>query len=85
MEFGVRRLHHGSPPLGRLTGAVHHRTNVLSLGTKQDPPGRRLTGMHAPLRQILVPVIRAGAMVALAMLLILGLFPAILAAQAGHN
>ena len=52
---------------------------------KQDPSGRRLTGMHAPLRQILVPVIRAGAMVALAMLLILGLFPAILAAQAGRT
>jgi hypothetical protein len=41
--------------------------------------------MHAPLRQILIPVIRAGAMVALAMLLILGLFPAILAAQAGRS
>jgi hypothetical protein len=41
--------------------------------------------MHAPLRQILVPALRAGAMVALAMLLILGLFPAILAAQAASN
>lgn len=41
--------------------------------------------MHAPLRQIIFPVLRAGAMVVLAMLLILGVFPAILAAQAGGN
>lgn len=41
--------------------------------------------MHAPLRQIVFPVLRAGAMVALATLLILGLFPTILAAQAGRN
>ena len=41
--------------------------------------------MHAPLRQVLYPVLRIGAMVALAMLLILGLFPVILAAEAGHN
>jgi hypothetical protein len=41
--------------------------------------------MQAPLRQVVVPVLRAGAMVALAMLLILGLFPAILAAQASTN
>jgi hypothetical protein len=52
---------------------------------KQDPPSRRLTGMHAPLRQIVVPFLRIGAMVGLAMLLIMGLFPAILAAQAGRN
>lgn len=38
-----------------------------------------------PLRQIVFPVLKAGAMVGLAMLLILGLFPAILAAQAGRN
>lgn len=41
--------------------------------------------MHAPLRQVVLPVLRAGAMVALAMLLILGLFPAIIAAEAGRN
>ena len=41
--------------------------------------------MHAPFRQILVPILRAGVMVALAMLLILGVLPAILAAQAGRN
>jgi hypothetical protein len=52
---------------------------------KQDLPGRRLTRMQAPLRQIVFPVLRAGAMVALAMLLILGLFPAILAAEAAGN
>jgi len=52
---------------------------------KQDPPSRRLTGMHAPLRQILGPIVRIGALVGLAMLLIMGLFPAILAAQAGRN
>jgi hypothetical protein len=52
---------------------------------KQDPPNRRLNGMHAPLRQLVGPILRIGAMVGLAMLLIMGLFPAILAAQAGRN
>ncbi len=52
---------------------------------KQDQPDRRLIGMHAPLRQLIGPVLRIGAMVGMAMLLILGLFPAILAAQAGRN
>ncbi len=52
---------------------------------KQAMPDRRLTGMHAPQRQIVVPVLKACAMVALAMLLILGLFPAILAAEASRN
>jgi hypothetical protein len=85
VEFGVWGLNHGSFRSGRLTGADKYRTNVLALAMKQDPSGRRLTGMHAPLRQVLVPVLRAGAMVALAMLLILGLFPAILAAQAGRT
>lgn len=51
---------------------------------KQDPPSRRLTGMHTPLRQIVL-FLRIGAMVGLAMLLIMGIFPAILAAQAGRN
>lgn len=44
---------------------------------------RRLNDMHAPMRQIAFSAIRTGAMVALAMLLILGLLPAILAIQAG--
>ena len=49
---------------------------------KQETGYRRLTGMHAPMRQVAFSAIRIGAMVALAMLLILGLFPAILAVQA---
>ena len=50
--------------------------------TKQDEPGRRLTDMHAPMRQIAYSALRLGVMVALAMLLILGLLPAVLAVQA---
>ena len=38
--------------------------------------------MHAPMRQVAYSAIRLGAMVALAMLLILGLLPAVLAVQA---
>jgi hypothetical protein len=53
------------------------------LVTKQDRRGRRLKGVHAPFQQIVTSVIRAGVLVALAMLLILGLLPAILAAEAG--
>jgi hypothetical protein len=41
--------------------------------------------MHAPLRQIVFPVLRAAAMITLATLLILGLLPTILAIQAGHR
>jgi len=41
--------------------------------------------MYAPFRQVLVPVLRTGALVGLAMLLIMGLFPAIIAAQAGRS
>jgi hypothetical protein len=52
---------------------------------KQDPPSRRLNGMQIPPRRVVVPFLRIGAMVGLAMLLIMGLFPAILAAQAGRN
>jgi len=37
--------------------------------------------MHEPMRQIAFSAIRIGAMVALSMLLILGLLPAILAVQ----
>ena len=38
--------------------------------------------MHAPMRQIAFSAVRVGAMVALAMGLILGLLPAVLAVQA---
>jgi hypothetical protein len=38
--------------------------------------------MHAPMRQLAFSVVRVGAMVALAMLLILGLLPTILSVQA---
>ena len=41
--------------------------------------------MHAPMRQIAFSTIRVGAMVALAMLLILGLLPAVLVAQAAST
>ena len=39
--------------------------------------------MHAPIRQVVVSVVQTGILVALAMLLILGLLPAVLAAEAG--
>ena len=52
---------------------------------KHGWPSRRLNGMHAPMRQIAVSTIRIGAMVALAMLLILGLLPAILAVEAASR
>jgi hypothetical protein len=38
--------------------------------------------MHAPMRQLALSVVRIGAMVAFAMLLILGLLPAILSVEA---
>jgi hypothetical protein len=41
--------------------------------------------MHAPMRQIAFSAIRTGVLVALAMLLILGLLPAILAVQAAGS
>jgi hypothetical protein len=44
---------------------------------------RRLSGVHAPIRQVVVSVLRTGLLVALAMLLILGLLPAVLAAETG--
>jgi hypothetical protein len=53
--------------------------------TKQDGQGRRLTDMHAPMRQVAFSAIRVGAMVAFAMLLILGLLPAVLAVQAAST
>jgi hypothetical protein len=50
---------------------------------------RRLSGvstaMHAPMRQIAFSAIRTGVLVAIAMLLILGLLPAILAVQAAGS
>lgn len=49
---------------------------------KQDQAGRRLTSMHAPMRQIAFSALRIGALIALAMVLILGLLPAVLAVQA---
>jgi len=53
------------------------------LATKQDRRERRLSGVHAPIQQVVVSVLRTGLLVALAMALILGLFPAVLAAEAG--
>ena len=50
--------------------------------TKQPTHPRRLNGMDAPTRQLAFAVIRIGLMVGLAMLLILGLLPAVLAVQA---
>src|SRR5690348_8889052 len=53
---------------------------------KQPLPSRRLTGMHAPMhgptRQIAISAVRTAFLVAVAMLLILGLLPAVLAVQA---
>ena len=53
---------------------------------KQPPPSRRLTGMHAPMpapsRQVAISAVRTALLVAIAMLLILGLLPAVLAVQA---
>ena len=52
-------------------------------------PGRwdlsRMKGMHAPMRQLAFSVVRIGVAVAVAMLLILGLLPAILAVQAAST
>ncbi len=53
--------------------------------TKQDRPCRRLTTMHEPIRQIAFAAVRTGAMVAIAMFLILGILPAILAVQAAST
>jgi len=53
---------------------------------KQHPATRRLTGMHAPMhaptRQVAISAVRTALLVAVAMLLILGLLPAVLAVQA---
>ena len=86
MEFSVRGRDHGIAPLE----AVGWELAIIEQmfyrwAMKQDPQSRRLTGMHAPLRQIVGPILRMGAMVGLAMLLIMGLFPAVLEAQAGRN
>ena len=55
------------------------------LDTKHKPTSRRLTDMEAPMRQIAFSAVRLGAMVALAMLLILGILPAILSVQAASQ
>jgi len=50
--------------------------------TKHKPTARRHTGMHAPMRQLAFSTARIGLLVALAMMLILGLLPAILSVEA---
>ncbi len=52
---------------------------------KQDPGSWRLIRMHASMHQAVTSALRIGAMVGLAMLLILSIFPAVLEAQAGRN
>ncbi len=52
---------------------------------KQDRPRWRLTTMHEPMRQIAFAAVRTGAMVAIALFLILGILPAILAVQAAST
>lgn len=52
---------------------------------KQEQGCRRLTGMHAPMRQIAFSTARILALLALAMGLILGLLPAVLAVQAAST
>ena len=49
---------------------------------KQAWPSQRLTGMQPAARQIAFSVIRIGILVALASLLIMGIFPAVLAVEA---
>jgi hypothetical protein len=39
--------------------------------------------VHAPIQQVVASVLRTGILIALAMLIILGLLPAVLAAEAG--
>jgi hypothetical protein len=74
--------------LGQLGPACHPDEMTSGIGlvtTKHKPAPRRLTDMHAPMRQITFSAVRIGAMVALAMLLILGLLPAILSVQAASQ
>jgi hypothetical protein len=52
---------------------------------KQHPWDWRLRAMQAPSRRLAIAVLRTGLMVALAVLLILGLLPAAIAAQANSN
>jgi hypothetical protein len=52
---------------------------------KQDPGSWRLIRMHASMHQVVTSTLRIAAMVGLAMLLILRIFPAVLEAQAGRN
>ena len=64
---------------------IETRTRFRYAGTKQRVAHRRLNGMQAPTRQIAFSVLRIGIMVALAMLLILGILPAVLAVEAASN
>jgi hypothetical protein len=73
----------GLASIEHLFGQKHPKDRQRS--TKQEHASRRLNGMHAPMRQIAVSAVRIGAMVALAMLLILGLLPAVLAVQAASR
>ena len=66
-------------------GLVSIEQTFYERNAKQAAGGRRLTGMHASIHQIAIPILKAGVMVALAMLVILGLFPVILSAQAASN
>jgi hypothetical protein len=50
---------------------------------KQPRGQRRLSGVHAPIRLIAASVLRTGLLIMLAMLLIMGILPAVLAAEAG--
>ena len=52
---------------------------------KQDLWDRRLRAMQAPARRLAIVVLRTSLMVALAVLLIVGLLPAAIAAQANSN
>jgi hypothetical protein len=61
------------------------RTRFRYAYTKQPEAHRRLNGMPAPTRQIAFSVLRIGVLVALAMLLILGILPAVLAVEAASN
>ena len=52
---------------------------------KQEPEDWRLIRMHASRLQVATSALRIGAMVGLAMLLILRILPAVLDVQAGRN
>ena len=74
MELAGRRV---PPAVLSSTG-----TRFPVAGSKHPVTPWRLTGMHAGMRHIALSALRTGVMVALAMLLILGLLPAVLAVEA---